>query len=135
MLALLKEAKTIDYVIVHKIDRLARNREDDVYTNLALHTAGAKLVSATENIDETPSGKLLHGIMATIAEFHSGNLANEVAKGMIQKAKSGGTVNRAAIGYHNTLEEVDGRTIPRHKNARQPLHCATKKQGRKPCFG
>ncbi len=111
MLGLLKESKGIDYVIVHKVDRLARNREDDVYINLALRTAGAKLVSATENIDETPSGKLLHGIMATIAEFYSGNLANEVAKGMIQKAKSGGTVNRAAIGYRNTLEEVDGRTI------------------------
>ena len=25
------------------------------------------LVSATENIDETPSGMLLHGIMSTIA--------------------------------------------------------------------
>ncbi len=29
---------------------------------------------------------LLHGIMSTIAEFYSGNLANEVAKGMTQKA-------------------------------------------------
>jgi len=57
-----------DYVIVHKIDRLARNRNDDVMINLQLQSAGARLVSCTENIDETPSGKLLHGIMASIAE-------------------------------------------------------------------
>ncbi|MDR1442521.1 MAG: hypothetical protein LBJ02_09095 [Bifidobacteriaceae bacterium] len=31
--------------------------------------ADVVLVSATENIDETRSGMLLHGIMSTIAEF------------------------------------------------------------------
>src|SRR5690625_7618986 len=59
------------------------------------------LVSATENIDETPSGMLLHGIMSTIAEFYSRNLANEVSKGMSQKAMTGGTNGKAPIGYLN----------------------------------
>lgn len=53
-----------DYVIVHKVDRLARNRVDDVEINLAIQRSGAKLVSVTENIDETPSGMLMHGIMS-----------------------------------------------------------------------
>lgn len=82
----------VAYCIVHKVDRLARNRADDVAIHLALKDAGVILVSATENIDETPSGMLLHGIMSTIAEFYSRNLANEVAKGMTQKAATGGTV-------------------------------------------
>ncbi len=34
---------------------------------------GAVLVSCSENIDETPSGLLLHGIMSSIAEFYSRN--------------------------------------------------------------
>ena len=38
-------------------------------------------LAVTENIDETPSGMLLHGIMSSIAEFYSRNLANEVIKG------------------------------------------------------
>ncbi len=59
----------VTYCIVHKVDRLARNRADDVAIHLALKEAGVVLVSATENIDETPSGMLLHGIMSTIAEF------------------------------------------------------------------
>src|SRR5690625_4746553 len=58
----------VAYCIVHKVDRLARNRADDVTIHLALKEAGVLLVSATENIDETPSGVLLHGIMSTIAE-------------------------------------------------------------------
>ncbi|MFY2788142.1 recombinase family protein [Rhodococcus sp. MALMAid1271] len=44
----------ITNVIVHKIDRLARNRVDDVAINLAIQQSGASLVSVTENIDETP---------------------------------------------------------------------------------
>ena len=111
MLRRLKTKRDIDYVIVHKVDRLARSREDDVNIVLAIRQAGAQLVSATENIDETPSGKLLHGIMATIAEFYSQNLATEVQKGMRQKAKLGGTPGRAPIGYRNIIERIDGKTV------------------------
>ena len=44
----------VAYYIAHKIDRLARNRADDVTIHLAFQQAGVLLVSATENIDETP---------------------------------------------------------------------------------
>ena len=71
----------IDYVIVHKVDRPARSRRDDVEIGLAIRAAGATLVSVSENIDETPFGILLHAIMSGVAEFYSGNLANEVMKG------------------------------------------------------
>ena len=91
----------VDYVIVHKVDRLARNRADDVEINQALDKAGVRLVSTTESIDQTPSGMLLHGIMSSIAEFYSRNLANEVTKGMTQKVRGGGTVSRAPLGYRN----------------------------------
>jgi len=96
------------YVVVHKIDRLARNRVDDVAINLEFKTAGVQLVSVTENIDETPSGILLHGIMSSIAEFYSRNLANEVIKGSVQKAKSGGTPSRAPLGYLNVRHIDNG---------------------------
>ena len=86
MLRRLREERDIDICLVHKVDRLARSRADDVTINLAIHQAGARLVSVSENIDETPSGKLLHGIMATMAEFYSSNLATEASKGMHQKA-------------------------------------------------
>jgi DNA invertase Pin-like site-specific DNA recombinase len=55
---------------LYKVDRLARNRVDDVEINLSIQRSGAKLVSVTENIDETPSGMLMHGIMSSIAEFY-----------------------------------------------------------------
>ena len=99
----------VDYVIVHKVDRLARNRADDVAITLAIKKAGVTLVSCTENIDETPSGALMHGIMSSIAEFYSRNLAAEVIKGSTQKAKSGGTVGKAPTGYVNVRRWENGR--------------------------
>jgi site-specific DNA recombinase len=101
----------IDYVIVHKVDRLARNRADDIEIVMSIRQAGAQLVSVTENIDETPSGLLMHGIMSSIAEFYSRNLAAEVIKGSTQKAKSGGTPYRAPLGYLHDRLTVDGREV------------------------
>ncbi|MCU1679937.1 MAG: recombinase [Amycolatopsis sp.] len=107
---MLKDVKAIrpDYVYVHKIDRLARNREDDIAINLMLRKYGVKLISCTENIDDTPSGKLLYGLMAEIAQFYSGNLALEVMKGLLPKAEEGGTPFRAPLGYLNRREARNG---------------------------
>ena len=111
MLERLASERDVDFVIVHKVDRLARNRADDVSINTSLQAAGAQLVSVSENIDETPSGMLLHGIMSSIAEFYSRNLGTEIVKGMSQKAKKGAYPGLAPIGYLNGREVVDGHEI------------------------
>ncbi len=95
------QATRVQLCIVHKLDRLARNRADDVQIHQALLAAGVTLVSATESIDQTPSGMLVHGIMSSIAEFYSRNLATEVTKGLTQKVAQGGTPMRAPVGYRN----------------------------------
>ena len=111
MLRSLTPDALVDYVVVHKVDRLARSREDDIAIGMKIRRSGAQLVSASENIDDTPSGKLMHGIMATIAEFYSSNLSAEAKKGLQEKAKRGGTVSRAPLGYRNTREEFEGRLV------------------------
>jgi site-specific DNA recombinase len=101
----------IAYVVVHKVDRLARDRADDIAIGLAIHRSGATLVSATEAVDDTPAGTLLHGIMASIAEFYSKNLAAEVKKGQKEKVLRGGTPGYTPLGYLNTVSRVDGREV------------------------
>ena len=99
-------------LISHKLDRLARNRADDVEINRAFEDAGVRLVSTSENIDQTPGGMLLHGIMSSIAEFYSRNLANEVIKGMGEKARNGGTLGKAPLGYMNVrARDENGREV------------------------
>ena len=112
MLAYLTQDGRIDYVIVHKLDRLARNRADDVEINRAFDEAGVRLVSTSENIDQTPGGMLLHGIMSSIAEFYSRNLAAEVVKGLGEKARADSTIGRAPLGYLNKQGRGQGRRRP-----------------------
>lgn len=108
MLARLEEKQDVDLVVIHKLDRLARSRTDDVLIMAAIERAGAQLVSCSENLDESPQGKLLHGIMASMAEFYIQNLASEAKKGLHEKAKRGGTPGPAPIGYLNSTVRVEG---------------------------
>jgi site-specific DNA recombinase len=98
----------ISYVIVHKLDRLARSRIDDAEIATIFHLSGTTLVSASEQIDDSPSGSLLHGIMAAIAEHYSKNLSHEAKKGMAEKVRRGGTPNVAPLGYLNATQRVSG---------------------------
>ena len=69
--------------------------------NRAFDEASVRLISTSENIDQSPGGILLHGIMSSIDEFYSRNLANGVIKGMGEKARNGETLGKAPLGYRN----------------------------------
>jgi site-specific DNA recombinase len=101
LFAFVAQHPEVSTVIVHKLDRLARDRVAEIQICMTLKQAGITLVSASENIDETPTGRLLHGIMSAVAEFYSRNLAAEVVKGSTKKAEQGGTPGRAPLGYLN----------------------------------
>lgn len=113
----------VRYLIVHKVDRLARNRRDDANLYEHLLGLGITLISATENIDETPAGRLMHGMLASFAEYYSNNLATEIKKGLHQKHQTGGTPFRPPIGYlpkRELLGTQDIRTVVRDEE-RAPL--------------
>ncbi len=105
-------AGDVGAVVVHKIDRLARNIEDHIAIRAALRKYGVQLHSVTENIEETASGKLVEGIHALMAEFYSANLSAEVRKGMTQKAKQGLWPGIAPIGYLNETKKIAGKEFP-----------------------
>jgi len=111
MIDYIKENKNIDVVVVHKIDRLARNLEDHVAIKSILKRLKVRLVSVVENIEDTASGRLIEGIHAVMAEFYSANLGAEAKKGMLQKAKQGWWPQMAPIGYKNVTKVQDGRVI------------------------
>ncbi len=110
---MLRELPGLDarYLIVHKVDRLARNRLDDATLYERLIGMSVTLVSATESIDATPAGRLMHGMLATFAEYYSNNLATEIKKGLHQKHQQGGTPFKAPIGYRSRRELIGNQDI------------------------
>ena len=114
---------SIAYVVVHKLDRLARNVEDHVVVRAHLRKHGVTLVSFSEGVDDSPSGQLVENIMASIAAFYSANLGQETMKGMQQKARSGGWPHKAPIGYRNIRQDGLRRSVAHivHDPVQAPL--------------
>ena len=99
----------INIIVVHKLDRLARNIEDYAAVRARFRTAGVELVSVSENLEASASGKLVEGILASLSEWYSNNLSQEVKKGLTAKVKAGGYPHRAPVGYMNVRAEGNGR--------------------------
>ena len=109
MLNRIADERSIRALVVHKLDRLARNLEDHVAVRARMRKLDVDLVSVTEGLEESASGKLVEGILASIAEFYSANLSLEIRKGQLQKAREGGWLTTAPIGYRNVRVPRGGR--------------------------
>ena len=83
----------VNLILVHKLDRFSRNREESILFKSLLRKHGVTVKSVTENYDpETPQGFLYEGMIEVINQFYSMNLATETVKGMRENAER---------GYHN----------------------------------
>lgn len=78
-----------DAVIVHKLDRFARNRYDSANYKYRLKRYNVMLLSVTENIDGSPESIVLESVLEGMAEYYSRNLAREVEKGKKENARKG----------------------------------------------
>ncbi|MGX9355022.1 recombinase family protein [Roseobacteraceae bacterium S113] len=98
MLKQLKQGKA-QGVIIHKIDRSARNLRDWAMFS-ELPDAGVSVYVATESLDfNSRGGRLTADIQAVIAADYIRNLREECIKGMNGRLKQGLYPFRAPIGY------------------------------------
>lgn len=76
-----------DVVIVHKLDRFARNRADSAIYRNELSKCGVKLVSVLEQFDQdSPESIILQSVIEGYSEYYSMNLRREVMKGLKENA-------------------------------------------------
>ena len=79
-------SKRFDIVLVHKLDRFARNRYDSAFYKNILKKNGVKLVSVLENLQDTPESVILESVIEGMNEYYSLNLSREVRKGLQENA-------------------------------------------------
>jgi site-specific DNA recombinase len=120
MLRLLKIGRARG-VIIHKIDRSARNLRD--WADLGeLIDAGLEVHFANESLDlNTRGGRLSADIQAVVASDYIRNLREETRKGFYGRLKQGLYPLGAPIGYEDRgsgkAKEIDARTGPRVRQA------------------
>ena len=122
-----KNKNRIASFIVYKLDRFARNAEDHYAVRSSLSKLGIQLISATEPIDDSPTGKFMESILAAVAEFDNSVRAERTRGGMQARVEQGGWVHKAVLGYVNHRDEL-GRPTMRVDPTNGPLMQQTLRQ-------
>ena len=91
-----------EVILVWKFSRFARNRDDSiVYKSMLRKQCGIEVVSISEPVGEDKTSILIEALLEAMDEYYSINLAEEVVRGMSEKARRGGTLGRLAYGYRS----------------------------------
>ncbi len=92
--------KPFDVILVWKLSRFARNREDSiVYKSMLKKDCGIEVVSVSEPLGNDKTSILIEALLEAMDEYYSVNLAEEVRRGMTEKISRGGIVVAPPIGY------------------------------------
>ena len=88
-------------VIVYKLDRFARNRYDSATYKAKLKRCGVRLISAMEQLTDSPESIILEAVLEGMAEYYSANLAQNIKRGMTENAMKGlATGGGRCLGYY-----------------------------------
>ncbi len=100
--------KPFEQILVWKYSRFARSRKDSIVYKAMLKKAGVMVVSINEPFDDTPTGRLMEGIIESLDEFYSDNLGEDVTRGMRESAERGFYLSsRAPYGFRK-IKVQDG---------------------------
>ena len=92
--------KEFEYVIVYKIDRFSRNKYETAKYKKILKDNGVKMLSAMENIPDSPEGIILESLLEGMAEYYSAELSQKVKRGMNEtRLKGNFTGGQIIYGY------------------------------------
>ncbi len=81
--------KKWDYVLVYKLDRFSRNKYETVIHKKTLRDNGVKVLSAMENIPDTPEGIILESLLEGMNQYYSAELSQKVKRGMNETRQKG----------------------------------------------
>lgn len=98
----------VDAVLVWKYSRFARNRYDSIVYKTKLRQIGIQVISITEPLDNTPTGRLMESIIEDLDEYYSDNLGEDVTRGMREAASRGFYLSAKAPYGYNKLKVLDG---------------------------
>lgn len=100
--------KAWDYCLVYKLDRFSRNKYEMAIHRKHLKDNGVKILSAKENIPDSPEGILLESLLEGINQYYSEELSQKTKRGMRETRIKGNFMGgRINYGY-SVVREIAG---------------------------
>lgn len=109
--------KQWDYVIVYKLDRFSRNKYETTIHKHTLSNNGVKVLSAMENIPDTPEGIILESLLEGMNQYYSAELSQKVLRGLKESYLKGNfTGGFQLYGYKvvdkkNVIDEEEAKIV------------------------
>ncbi|MCI2105675.1 MAG: recombinase family protein [Intestinimonas sp.] len=95
-----RKPKPFDAILLWKFSRFARNREDSiVYKSMLRRQLGIDVLSVSEPLSDDKMSIIMEAMIEAMDEYYSINLAEEVKRGMTEKARRGGLQAPPPFGY------------------------------------
>ena len=99
--------KEWNYILVYKLDRFSRDKYATAIHKRTLKNNGVKLLSAMENIPDTPEGIILESLLEGMNQYYSAELAQKISRGM-KETRLKGNYQGGGIPYGY---KIDGRKL------------------------
>lgn len=110
------QSHTFTVIIVWKVDRFGRNREEITFNKYKAKKHGVRVEYIAENISEGPEGVILESVLEGMAEYYSLQLSQNVRRGYLESAKKHKVLGgQYPLGYRQSADgyyEIDPATAP-----------------------
>ncbi|WP_440897434.1 recombinase family protein [Amphibacillus sp. Q70] len=94
------QSEQIDYLIVHKADRLSRDSIESQYMFSRIENSGKQLICIADNIDSSDkNAKLMYQILSLVSEFERDLISFRSSFGMQKNAEKGNYNGGQIYGY------------------------------------
>ena len=95
-----QKPRPFDAILLWKFSRFARSREDSiVYKSMLRRELGIDVISISEPLADDKMSIIMEAMIEAMDEYYSLNLAEEVKRGMTEKARRGGLQSTPSFGY------------------------------------
>lgn len=94
-----------DYVLVYKLDRFSRNKYESTIHKHTLKENGVKILSAMENIPDTPEGIILESLLEGMNQYYSAELSQKVLRGLRESYLKGNYTGGPQLYGYDVVEQ------------------------------
>lgn len=105
------EQRDVDYVVIYMRSRVFRNYIEAGIIKQQLSKLGVKLISAKEDFGEGIMAEAMEAVTDVFNWLQVRMSGEDIKVKMGNKARNGGTLGRAKLGYLNVRKRIDGHEV------------------------
>jgi site-specific DNA recombinase len=111
MMKRIVEQRDVDYVVIYMRSRVFRNYVEAAIVKRQLEQLGVKIISAKEDFGEGYMAEAMEAVTDVFNWLQVKISGQDIKTKMANKARNGGTIGRAKVGYLNQKLLIDGHKV------------------------